>query len=159
MFPGRRLEMSFVRKKTKPYQCEKFHFPGSCSSSLALHCTGLFSYSVWSGRVTQLEPRSHLNWGGARSPSWRPAQMAHVSAWQATWDPPDQHGVASTYPSNQRVLPWQGMHVQFVLTCDQYLLREGERLTGSWMAGWFMKESKIVFKLKLCVQCIKWLHF
>lgn len=75
--------------------------------------------------------------------------MADVSAWQTTWDPPDQHGAANMYPTSHRAastdrnsLTPAGVHVRCVLTSDQPFLRGGGGLTQSLMAGRLIKESR-----------------
>ena len=138
--PGSRLEMSFVKKvKLSPRRIT--FFPGSCPSSRALHGARLFSprpaaLSLLSERerVTPPEPQRRRDWGGTKKKkprkacSQRLAQMADVSAWQATWDPADLHGAASMHCTDHtkpsETLALSSVHVCCVLTSDWEEVRD-----------------------------------
>lgn len=81
-----RLEIRSVRK---PLLRVYGRFHPDCAD-----CSFSLSALFRSHRLTQPEPRrqkSHHN--PSQTCSQRPTQMAVLSAWQASWDPSDPHGV------------------------------------------------------------------
>lgn len=72
--------------------------------------------------------------------SQRLPQMADVSVWQATCDPPDQHGACTLSTHRNSLNPGEYACV----LCPDLWLAFLERRWGtwSWTAGWLIKESR-----------------